>query len=297
MLPASLFEKLLLQFGQSRMEMTLRGFGEDRQPTVRVNLLKSKMFEVMNFLRENGVQFERSKFPDNALIIKNKNEKFLEKLSIYEEGKIYFQNLASQLPVIFLDPRPGEIVLDMCAAPGSKTSQIATLMKNEGKIVANDLDQIRVQRLNYNLQKQGVKIVEVLNKNAIHLGEEYPEKFDKILLDAPCSAEGRISMKDPRSYKFWSQKVVNENAKLQKKLILSAIKALKPGGVLVYSTCSLMAEENEEVVKFALENSEAKLKLEKIKIPLENIVETNYGVTILPNKSFEGFFLAKVSKV
>ena len=296
LLPATLFEKLVLQFGQSRAEMILRGFGEERSSTIRVNILKADVLEIMNFLRANSTQFERLKFPDNALIIRNKNEKFLEKLAIYEEGKIYFQNLSSQLPVVFLEPKSGEKVLDVCAAPGSKTSQIVALMKNEGEILANDFDLIRVERLKYNLQKQGVKIAEVANRNGVHLGEEYPEKFDKVLLDAPCSAEGRISMSEPRSYKFWSQKVVNENAKLQKRLITSAIKALKRGGTLIYSTCSLMDEENGQVVKFALENSGGKLKLEKIPVPVNNKIESNFGVTILPDRLYEGFFIAKMIK-
>lgn len=296
-LPVALFEKFESQFGQSRTEMILRGFGEERNPTMRINTLMTNMVEIMNFLRANAVQFERPKFPENSLLVKNKNEKFLEKLIVYEEGKIYFQNLSSQLPVVFLDPKPGEKVLDMCAAPGSKTTQIAALMGNEGSIVANDIDRIRVERLKYNLQKQGATIAEVIKRNGANLREEYPEKFDRVLLDAPCSAEGRMSVSEPRSYKFWSQKVVNENAKLQRRLITSAIKALKPGGTLVYSTCSLMDEENGQVVKFAMENSDGKMVLEKIKIPISNVVEGQYGVTVLPERLWEGFFVSKLRRV
>ena len=177
-------------------------------------------------------------------------------------------------------------------------------MENKGYILANEIDSIRCERQRYNIKMQGANIVEVINKRGEKVGEEHKEEFDKVLLDAPCSGEGRFLGNSPKTYRTWSKKTVNELAKLQKKLLKSAYEALKPGGVLVYSTCTLNKKENEEVLEWALENLE--LKLLDINLDLrEKLQRFNDGVNkeiskairILPSKNMEGFFIAKFKKI
>lgn len=288
--------RLEKMFSPTVLEKILRGFEAQKSPVIRVNTLKTDLQSIIEKLRVLGVRFQRVDFLKNALIIQNKNEKFFENLQIYKNGEIYFQGISSQLPVFFLDPKPGETVLDICAAPGSKTTQIAAMMENQGKIVANEIDQIRFERLKYNLQKQGVKIAEAICGNALSIAEKFPKYFDKILADVPCSAEGRININEPRSYRFWSEKIVNSNAKLQKKILSEAARALKPGGVIVYSTCTLATEENEMGVDWFLNEYKNSFKLEKIdlefqyKLPILNSLNC---FRAMPSQISEGFFVAK----
>lgn len=176
-------------------------------------------------------------------------------------------------------------------------------MENKGYILANEIDSIRCERLRYNIEMQGTNIVEVINKRGEKVGKEYKEEFDKVLLDAPCSGEGRFLGNSPKTYRNWSKKTVNELAKLQKKLLKSAYEALKPGGILVYSTCTLNKKENEEVLEWALENLELKLldinlnlreKLQGFNEGLNK--EISKSIRILPSKNMEGFFIAKFKK-
>ncbi len=296
-LEAVFIERLNKMFGGSIAQKVVKGFSLDRSPVIRVNTLKTNVRDIMSYFKEMGVRFERvSSLPD-ALIILNKKEKFFEELEIYENGKIYFQGISSQFPVKFLDPQPGEKILDMCAAPGSKTTQIAAMMQNKGEITANEPNMIRLERLKYNLNKQGVTIANVISYDGATLGDMYPSSFDKVLLDAPCSAEGKIDLRNPRSYKFWSEKNIRNCAKLQKKLIVSAIKALKPGGILVYSTCTLANEENDGVVGFAIGGFAGALAVEKISSDFKYILRSKYGLISIPSEICEGFFVAKLRKL
>lgn len=180
---------------------------------------------------------------------------------------------------------------------------MAAMMNNEGYILANELDNIRCERLKYNIEKQGANIVEVINKRGEKVGEECKEQFDKVLLDAPCSGEGRFLGTNVGTYRNWSTKTVKELAKLQKKLLKSAYQALKPDGVMVYSTCTLNKKENEEVLQWAIENLNVKLLdidmdlKEKMQGFSEEVDKSiNKAIQILPSKNMEGFFVAKFKK-
>lgn len=303
-------ERLEKQFSLHTVEAIIKGFACKRLPVIRVNTLKTDIQVVMRYFKGLNVLFERISFLPNALIIRNRDEKFFEKLDVYEKGEIYFQGLSSQLPAIFLNPKSGEKALDMAAAPGSKTAQMGMMMENFGEILANEIDPIRIEKLKYNLDKQGIKIANVNLGNGISLGKNFAEYFDKVLLDAPCSAEGRIDLNDPRSYRFWSEKNINQNAKLQKKLFESGVKSLKKGGEMVYSTCTLAPEENEMMVDYILKEFQGVLKIEKIdldfkyKLPIvENFMGISFSPLVknclkaMPSEISEGFFVAKFRKV
>jgi NOL1/NOP2/sun family putative RNA methylase len=199
-------------------------------------------------------------------------------------------------------------VLDLCASPGSKTTQIAASMKNTGTLIANDVKLDRISILSANLEKTGVTNTIVTRNDAIQLCQKFQKqnmKFHRILLDAPCSGEGTLRSSS-KTFLMWNEKMVYKMSRLQKKLIANAIKCLKKDGTLVYSTCTHSPEENEEVIDFALKNFP--VKIEKIHLPLK----TRPGITKWHDKQFdpevskahriypqdndsEGFFLCKLT--
>lgn len=302
-LPEEFIENIYEMFSPGVVDGILRGFLEKRYTTLRVNTIKTNIQEVMRYFKEINIKFERVLWYNDALVIKNVTEKELQKLEIYKEGKIYLQSLPSMIPPIVLDPKPGEKILDLTAAPGGKTTEIAALMKNEGKILANELDKLRCERLKYNVEMQGAIIAEVNCGRGEKIGSLYKEEFDKVLLDAPCSGEGRFTMYNVQSYKTWCAKTVQELSKLQKKLLKSAYEALKVGGTLVYSTCTLNKDENEKVLDWAI--NELGLKLVNIDLKIKDAYPAfnkgldksiNKAIRILPSKNMEGFFIAKFIK-
>ena len=296
-LPQEFVEKLYEMFTPLTVDKILVGINEKRLTTLRVNTLKYNIQYLLKYFKERNIKFERVLWYKDALVIKNANEKEIQKLDIYQKGYIYIQSLSSMIPPLVLDPKPGESILDMTAAPGSKTTQMTCLMENKGYILANELDKIRYEKLKYNVANQGANIVEVINGRGEKIGENYKEKFDKVLLDTPCSGEGRFSANNVQSYRGWSLKTVNELTKIQKKLFKSAYNALKTKGTMVYSTCTLNKEENENIVQWALENFELKLIDTKIEIKDSIPVIQEKALKILPSKDMEGFFVAKFKKI
>lgn len=164
------------------------------------------------------------------------------------DGSLYIQGVASMAAVWALDPQPGEEVLDLAAAPGGKTALIAAQMGNSGRIAAVDPVRARFFRLKANLQRLGVRNAQLYLKDGAQVGRLVNGRFDRVLLDAPCSSEAQFTRLDPASWAHWSPKKVRASAALQARLVRSAADALKPGGVLVYSTCSLSPEEDEVVL-------------------------------------------------
>ncbi|MBI5358236.1 RsmB/NOP family class I SAM-dependent RNA methyltransferase [Candidatus Amesbacteria bacterium] len=245
--------------------------------TFRVNTLKSD-FETI----KNKINFEYTLH--NQAFITNHPLREIQKLDIYKNGKIYIQGLSSMIPPIVLDPKQNELILDICAAPGSKTSQMAALMQNTGQIIANDNSRIRIYKLEANLKNLGVTNTTIINTSGQTLWQKYPDYFDKSLVDIPCSMEGRFSTLDPKSYKNWSPTKVKELAQLQKFLLRSAFGCTKPGGTIVYSTCTLNTRENEQVIEWLLEKEPGR-------------VELGSAQRINPSPTMEGFFVAKLRKL
>ena len=257
----------------------------------------------MTQFKINNIKFDRVSWYNDGLVLKNKAEKDIQKLDIYNDGCIYIQSLSSMIPPLVLSPKSGEKVLDLTAAPGSKTTQLAALMNNSGEIIANELDSIRYERLKYNIEKQGATIVQTINSRGEKIGEKYHEFFDKVLLDVPCSGEGRFIINEPKTYRDWSIKKVNNLVKLQKKLLTSAYKALKKNGVMVYSTCTINRYENELILDWGIKN--LGLKIVDINLNIKDSIRgdnekldksIDKSIKILPSKSMEGFFIAKLKK-
>ena len=289
-LPIDFINELNNDFTERNVDKILTGMSEERYTTFRVNYLKSNEVEVEDELVKNGVEFDKvniteietksetdfeTYFNFNAYVVYNKNEKDLSKLKIYEDGKIYVQSISSMIPPIILRPEPGERVLDMAAAPGSKTTQMAAMMNNEGYILANEIDKFRCEKLKYNVEKQGASIVHIINKDGTQLFNSV-KSFDKILVDAPCSGEGRFIVSNKKTYEHWSLKMQKELVEIQKKLLYNAINLCKINGTILYSTCALSLEENEKVIDWAINNFN--IEIEKININI--CIEKNTRVKL-----------------
>lgn len=266
----------------------------------------------MKELAEKGIAIEAFEKIPGVYFFDKAHDYAMKGTRAFYDGLIYLQSLSSLLPVLVLDPKPGESILDVCAAPGSKTTQIAMMMGNEWKIVALEQNQIRYDKLMHNAKLQWATIVEWQKLDARHYFDRTAdETFDRILLDAPCSAEGRISLANEKTYGFWSLENIRQKAELQYELLTLAFAALKKWGTLVYSTCTLAPEENEWVISdFLEETPSASLEIIDIglsdkpwwKSGIQKFGRTEYSeelqkaVRILPSAETEGFFVVKIIK-
>ncbi len=279
--------------------------GELTPKSFRVNTLKSSAAEVQKRFAGYGIGIRQMGWCPEAFVsdvpeIGGTLEHFL--------GSIYLQELASMLPPILVkkELETARFVLDACAAPGSKTTQMAAIMRNRGIIVANDIDYSRIRALKFNLEKTGTVNTIITNQNLLHFPGQL--QFDVVLLDAPCSGEGTIRKTDS-VLQGWSERVIEGHSQQQKQLIVKAFDLVAPGGVMVYSTCTLAPEENENVVDTLLrERKEA--RLEKVSVPgfrLSPAVmewqgtkfngEVSKTARVWPHhNNTDGFFLAMVRK-
>jgi len=220
---------------------------------IRLNPLGGQPDKIKRRLEEHGAQLQKVPWSKYTYIVTNMDKSELVEFDEYTDGEFYIQSLSSMLPVVVLDPKPGDKILDMTAAPGSKTTQIAGLTDNKANITANDSNENRADKLKNILRAFHVKGVKVMVAEGESLGEEYPQTFDKVLLDAPCTGEGLIYLQGSNPLRFWHVKKIDRMVEIQKKLIISAYRTLKPGGILVYSTCTLEPMENEAIVTYLID--------------------------------------------
>lgn len=264
----------------------------------RINTLKGNRKTVLERFERYGIGYEqipffRDGFVTRSLDVGNTIEHFL--------GMVYIQEVVSMIPPLVIDI--GREVLDACAAPGSKTTQLAALMENRGMLVANDNNYGRIKALTGNLERAGATNTMVTNRSIL----DYGGSFDSVMLDAPCSSEGTVR-KNPELLSRWSMKSVISHSNLQKRMIIKCFDLLKSGGSMVYSTCTFSPEENEEVIDYLLEKREGS-GLESLSL---RGFRTSPGIERWKGKDFEchgrvariwphhndtgGFFVAKVRK-
>lgn len=297
-IPDFLYEILLDEYGENLTNKIIEGYFANRPTTFRVNTLKSDVNEIENKLNELSVGFKKVPWNDTAFIIDSVKENKIKELEIYKNGEIYLQSLSSMIPPIVVDPKEGENILDMAAAPGGKTTQMACMSDNKSMITACEKNKIRAERLKYNLEKQGTSRVTVMLKDARRLDDFF--SFDKILLDAPCSGSGTLNLNKDNIERVFSKELVERSVKTQKELIKKAIKVLKVNGELIYSTCSVLKEENEKIVEEILKSG----NMEVISIDrklFEGVpllpVKLEGTICVCPSKLYEGFFVVKLRKV
>ena len=276
-------EQFIKEYGKELTDEIHKGF-VPKYTTIRCNIDKSI---VMNILDGNKIEYEEVNNNPYALVIINCKEHDIKKLDLYKEGKIYLQSLSSQLPPLYMRINDKDQVLDMCAAPGGKTTELSMIYPNS-LITACEVNKIRSLRLDYNIKKQNVNNVTIMNIDGSKLSEYM--SFDAILLDAPCTGSGTIT---GPCHIF--DDGFEDLLDIQEKLLKKAISLLKKDKYMIYSTCSLFKEENEEQIKKVLSDD-----IEIIPISIDGVdllPSTLDGVlTIKPNKYYEGFFICLLHK-
>lgn len=292
-------------FGTEFVEKYNEYIEQDRDSYIRVNpgLIDNESLIVR--LAKYGITLEKvEKIPDAFRVLTGKEK--IGKALDFVLGYYYIQSLSSMIPPVVLNPQPGEKVLDLCAAPGSKTTQLAAFMQNTGTLYANEVAGDRIKMLVHNMEKMCVTNLGIINMRGEQLSRYFDNYFDKILVDAPCSALG-IIQKRGEVNNWWNKRHAEKLSEMQNKLLVSAVKMLREGGEMVYSTCTLTLEENELAVNRILESYP--VELVDIELPVSSIPAfTKYGEEpldeslskarrIIPwEAGSEGFFVAKFRK-
>ena len=296
--PAYLAQLLRAQYGEETAERIAQGYAAQRAVTLRANPLKTDAQTVRERLAAQGIETSPVSWYADAMIVRGAREDALTGLDLYERGEIYLQSLSSMIPPLLLGAKPGENVLDMAAAPGGKTTQIAALTGNQAMVTACEMNKIRAERLRYNVQRQGATRVTVMNIDSRNLDDLF--SFDRILLDAPCSGSGTVQLGSPRSKGQFSREFLSRTTKQQEALLHKALRLLRPGCEMIYSTCSVLAQENEEIVSRVLRKTGALI------VPLELAafdsvprlpVSIPGTLCVAPDELHEGFFVAKIRRM
>ncbi|MDH3353072.1 MAG: RsmB/NOP family class I SAM-dependent RNA methyltransferase [Nanoarchaeota archaeon] len=281
--------------------------------SIRCNTLKISVEELKSRLENYGWKLKQpfKEFPE-VMVIESKLEPGeLGKTKEHLLGYYYVQEISSMLPILALKPEAGDFLLDLCASPGSKTTQAAAMMNNEGTIIANELNMGRIGILNSNLERCGVMNAIVTRKEGVSLCEKLLKKsqfkFDKILVDAPCSGEGTLR-KSPKTFLMWNPNMIKKIAGVQRRLAEAAFKLLKVGGTMIYSTCTLAPEEDEMIINHLIKKFD--IEIEQITLPLkfrsgvcEWEGETLSGeckkcLRLYPqDNDTDGFFVTKIKKL
>lgn len=257
--------------------------------SIRINTLKIRVGDFKQSLRKDLIQFQELNWCKYALILMTDKSAFFDS-SYVRDGYCYVQNLSSLIPGIILDPKPGELVLDLCAAPGGKTSHLGQLMENQGSILANDVSRTRLYKLEDLMNRYGVSNVSIKQSKGEDLwwknNNRYKDYFDKILVDAPCSMNQELK-----------GKVVKSLARRQQFLLRSALTCLKPGGRLVYATCTSTMRENEDVIDWIIEK-ETNVMVERLQLHphLQTFVTADNYIRIPGNHEFDPFFTVSLVK-
>lgn len=282
--------------------------------SIRINTLKISVEECKQRLEDYGWKLDQpiEKHPEILIIKSRLKPGELGKTKEHLLGYYYVQDISSMLPLLVLLPTKEDIFLDLCASPGSKTTQAAAMMENSGVLIANELSLGRISILNSNLERCGVSNAIVTKNDGVRFCKRVRKKtkfvFDKILVDAPCSGEGTLR-KSLKTFNMWNEKVIFNLSKIQKRLAVEALKCLSVGGEMIYSTCTLGPEENEAVVDFLIKNFEIEiLDIEIGGIKLREGVVSWRGEEydsqvqkcrrLYPqDNNTDGFFLCKIRKL
>lgn len=309
-LPPLFLERLGKIFSsQTQFNTIIESFSATPRPAFRLNHKNADREKILAELKALDFNLEPVIWYPDAFRMLNKDIRSLQETPPYQNNEIYIQGLSSMLPVLALHPEPGETILDLCAAPGSKTGQITRALDGEGELTANEKIKTRFFKLKTNLDAQGYTNFRLTLKPGEIYCKLAPDTFDRALLDSPCSSEGRFSLNDPDSFKFWSLSKIKEMVFKQRPLFKSAFLSLKPGGVMVYATCTFAPEENEGILDWALGRTDDQMEILDWNPPIANWME---GITkweektysdevkkarrILPNGTMTPFFIALVRK-
>lgn len=295
--PKWMVERWVKEYGEKFTEELCIKNNEHPDLNIRVNTLKIDKENLKNQLENKGLIIKDTLYSKDSLIIENP-EKITE-LNEFKEGLFIIQDESSALVSQILDPKPGSTVIDLCSAPGGKATHLAQMMDNKGTIIALDIFQHKIDLINDNAKRLGIDIIQAKIGDALKIDETLINFADYILVDAPCSGLGIIRRK-PDIKRNRRLKDINELSKIQYKILENAKKYLKVGGILVYSTCTIEKEENNNLInKFLNENHNFKLVSINNNMPNSvsiNTLEEGY-IQLFPNThNTDGFYIAKMIK-
>ncbi|MGL4570956.1 MAG: 16S rRNA (cytosine(967)-C(5))-methyltransferase RsmB [Clostridium sp.] len=289
-----LIRLFIAQYGEDETIKILDGLNYTPKVTVRVNSLKGDFDEVFEELEKSGYNVEEGFIAPEAISIKGGSN--IENNELFNEGKITVQDESAMLIAPLLDLEDGDTVLDLCSAPGGKTTHISEILNNTGKVLAFDLHENKLGLIKENCYRLGIDNVILKEMDATKLDVSLIGTGDKVLIDVPCSGIGIIKRKPEIK---WNKKreELKEIIKIQRDIMETAWQYLKIGGTLVYSTCTLNKEENESNIEWFL-NRHKDCKLEPVFIGKGDNLMYNEGMlTVLPNEFMDGFFMAKLKKI
>lgn len=309
-LPAAFVDRLRETLSAEHLDAALASFSAVKPTCFRVNTLKAADGEVVPQLEAAGLSPTAVPGVPNAFAVPDAQRRALTESSAVADGRIYIQGIASMLAPLALDPQPGEAVLDLCAAPGGKTLMLAAMMENTGTLNAVEPGKTRFFKLRANLERAGATMVKTYLTDGRSVGRKTPARFDRVLVDAPCAGEAMFTMRDPASFADWSEKKVQRCARVQKALLRAALSAVKPGGWVLYCTCSMSVAENEGVVSHTLGklgDSVAAEPIEGLPVSTMPALSTWRGkafdagvaraVRVLPAATHDAFFLARLRRL
>lgn len=293
-MPEWIVKELNNEFNAEKVNEICKNSNLKPKITIRVNNLKTTRNELKKSLQSKEIEVEDGILEDFLYL---KNVKNITNLDEYKKGLFTMQDESAGLTALVLNPKEGESILDCCSAPGGKTTYIAELMNNNGNIKAWDLYKHRLDKVQENSKRLGIDIIKTEENDATVLKEEYIEKFDKILIDAPCLGLGVIKRKPDIK---WQRKFedIEEISKIQEKILNTCSEYLKKGGILVYSTCSIVKSENDKIVEKFLKSENFELEeINNINIEnLENKITKKGIIKLYPSENMDGFFISKLIK-
>lgn len=293
-MPKWIIEELLKEFKIEEVENICINSNLKPKTTIRVNTIKISQEQLLEIFDKKNIKYKKSEIENFVYL---ENIKNISEIEEFKKGYFTVQDLAAGLTSIVLNPKEGELVLDCCSAPGGKTTHLAEIMKNNGKILAWDLYDSRLKLVNENAKRLGIDIIETESKDATEFNEKLIRIFDKILLDVPCLGIGVIRRKP--DIKWQREKTdLDKIKKEQLKILENCSKYLKNNGYLVYSTCSILKEENEKIIKeFIKNNNNFKIVNNMLKIDLNKNAENNEMIKLYPNEKNDGFFICLLQKI
>lgn len=296
--PVYLTEEWIKAFGDKFTEELLSSLLERPEFSIRINTLKTTGEALAEELKRSGIDAVPGHFLEEALYLENVSD--VSSLNAFIEGKMIVQDESSMLVTKVLDPKPGEKILDVCAAPGGKTTHIGQVMENRGHIDAWDIHEHKIALINKNAKRLGIDIIKASQRDALMFYEEATDVYDRVLVDAPCSGTGIIRRKPDIKWKRKKDDFGNL-VEIQKKILYNSSRYVKPGGILVYSTCSIDARENEQIISaFLSENRDFSSESLENCLPqaLKDKEEINGGILKLyPHiDRTDGFFIARMRR-
>ncbi|MFF0411371.1 hypothetical protein ACFYUY_13080 [Kitasatospora sp. NPDC004745] len=304
------FEQRMAEVLRIRPNQVKDVFRGARPTSIRVNRLldEAKYLETLDIVREKAPSAFPVEWCDHTFLWPE-SDGFEDILELAHEGRVYLQNASSLIPPVALDPRPGDSILDVASAPGGKAFHLAARVGNDCDLWLNDAAAPRARKLGELAKTYGVNYGELTTHQAQYIDKELPaESFDRILLDVQCSGEGRVDMRKPITLRYWSEERIEKYKFLQLKMLSAAYTLLKPGGVMVYSTCTLSPEEDEFPVSKILQRR-SDLTLEPLGFSEPSFLpgvtswrgtkfdeRLKHAVRVAPSDLFEGFFVARIVK-